>query len=80
MTMADYIAQAEREFPNGYSDYITKCPSDTLEIWEDVLQNIYGGEIKVNDNFIVKSFSDMASWDNNKLWVFLAHIDYNANK
>jgi hypothetical protein len=75
MTRIDYIEAAERDYPNGYSDYITKYPEDTVEVWEDVLQNIYGGVIKVNDNFIIKSFMDMPEWDKNKLWVFLAHVE-----
>jgi hypothetical protein len=80
MTMAECLEQAERDYPNGYSDYITKYPTDTVAQWEDVLQNIYGGEIKVNDMFIIKSFIDMPNWDKNKLWVFLAHVEYNSNK
>ena len=80
MTLNEYIAQAEQEYPNGYSDYIAKYPEDTPEAWELNLDMRENREIKVNDVLTIKSFKDMPNWDKNILWTFLGWVEYNFNK
>lgn len=80
MELNEYIEQAERDYPNGYADYIAKYPEDTPEAWELNLELHDNREMVVNDFWIIKTFADMAEWDNNKMWTFLGWLEYNHNK
>ena len=79
MELYEYMKKAELDYPNGYADYIAKNPDDTPEAWELNLEMCNNREMVVNKFWIIKTFADMAEWDNNKLWTFLGWIDYEFN-
>ena len=74
------MKQAEREFPNGYADYIAKFPEDTPESWELNLDLYENQEMHITDFWTIKTFADMADWDNNRLWAFLGWLEFKHNK
>ena len=80
MNLNDYIAQAKKDYPNGYSDYIAKNPEDTPEVWELNLDMRENREIRVNDVITIRSFKDMPNWDNNILWALIGSVEYQFNK
>lgn len=80
MTLDEYIAQAKRDYPNGYSDYIAAEPEDTPEAWDETLEMCKNKQMIINDSWVISSFADMPDWENEKLWTFLGWNEYNFSK
>jgi hypothetical protein len=78
MELNDYIQQAREQYPNGYSDYINKYPTDTIDLWLSIYKDT---EREVNGFLYNKSeLSIMDMWDKDKLWTFLGEIEYYASQ
>lgn len=78
MGINEYIQQAREDYPNGYSDYINKYPTDTVDVWVRIYKD---REIEVNGFlYNASELSIMDMWENDKLWTFLGNVEYVSNQ
>lgn len=76
MKIEAYITQAKEDYPNGYSDYISKYPNETPDRWA---MNFDEGRVeKAGDyTFALKDILEMNNWEPDRFWTFMALVDYN---
>ena len=70
------IDKAKADYPNGFSDYLTKYPQDTKKTWSIVMKD---SEPRIHNgfNFEPKEYQDMDTWPNEKFWTFITLVEEN---
>ena len=78
MTLQEEIQKARQDYPNGYSDYITKYPTDTIELW---ITNYSDGRVEEanGSRFDKSEMSIMDMWEAEKFYTFMGLTEYNIN-
>lgn len=79
MNLEEHINKARLDYPNGYSDYIAKYPTDTIELWKGIYED--GKVDEVNGyKFDFKEMSYMRRWNKEKFWAFMGSVEFNIER
>ena len=76
MTLEEHINKAREDYPNGYSDYIAKYPTDTIDLW---ISNYPVGDVDTVNGYTFDraEMSIMDMWEKEKFYSFIGLTEYN---